>query len=675
MSDIDFDGEYLAFFDSPAFSWTPVMGAARYRFQIATTPFGFDPPFISVDTLSTTYQPNGRIINGFYYWRVVPMDAVDHLGTPSTVQSFTAAYGRQFENMIPTLISPEDESVPTFTPTFHWTAVIGAEHYRFEYTSDETCDFSVGIGLETRQTSYTPTDTFPNDFRYCWRVRVESGNAVGDWSPVWHFMKKWDLKPILLTPTNLYQTGLYPLYSWTPVPGAARYLIQISINPSFSPIYEEFTTINTTYSPQSRYDGTAHYWWHVRPIDGGGKFGVVSDVAEFQSYYYSTAPILIYPLFYYQLNNYGQYSMNPYEDRTVAFPIFIWHRVMKPSPIGGVFANAYRVQVDNTPYFNSVDWQYDTENTSATPTIADDFIPVPDQDYYWRVCPLNSIDNGNCLVNYSNGSIWWSQISTARFSFTLELPPTDGSVPELLRPEIGQESVEATPLFEWWPFEGAIKYQVQVSRDDIFSTSEITQTVNIPAYSPKFSLAQRSLDRTGYGTFYWHVRGLVGGVWSGWSDTWRFQIASQSEWRYSRTLGDPENKLEIASDPVGDLEPAYDLSKLYASQSSAPSPVEQPFWILGFDANLTSTDMTYAFYLDLDNELGSGADAPPQERDYMVSTIAEHQPEYAIYVDVIGGKVNSQNIWVFAWNGNSWGFGQKFSDISGGYIPLQAMSS
>ena len=101
---------------------------------------------------------------------------------------------RQFENMIPTLICPEDESVPTFTPTFHWTAIKGAEHYRLEYTSDETCDFSVAIGLETRQTSYTPTDTFPNDFRYCWRVRVESGNAVGDWSPVWHFHEEMGLK-------------------------------------------------------------------------------------------------------------------------------------------------------------------------------------------------------------------------------------------------------------------------------------------------------------------------------------------------------------------------------------------------------------------------------------------------------------------------------------------------
>ena len=39
------EGENLAFFDSPAFSWTPVIGAARYRFQIATSPFGFDHTF------------------------------------------------------------------------------------------------------------------------------------------------------------------------------------------------------------------------------------------------------------------------------------------------------------------------------------------------------------------------------------------------------------------------------------------------------------------------------------------------------------------------------------------------------------------------------------------------------------------------------------------------------
>ena len=78
------------------------------------------------------------------------------------------------------------------------------------------------------RTSFTPTDTFPNDARYCWRVRVESGHAVGDWSTTWHFRKQWYIQPHLLTPTNLYQNALYPIYSWTPVPGASRYKIEIA---------------------------------------------------------------------------------------------------------------------------------------------------------------------------------------------------------------------------------------------------------------------------------------------------------------------------------------------------------------------------------------------------------------------------------------------------------------
>jgi hypothetical protein len=125
------EGEELPFFDAPTFSWSPVMGAARYRFQIALTQSGFDTPILNVDTLSTTHQPNNRLSNGLYYWRIVPMDTMDHLGTPSEVRSFTAAYGinlHDFPAMVPTLLSPANGSYPTFTPTFHWTAVEGAEN-------------------------------------------------------------------------------------------------------------------------------------------------------------------------------------------------------------------------------------------------------------------------------------------------------------------------------------------------------------------------------------------------------------------------------------------------------------------------------------------------------------------------------------------------------------------
>ncbi len=668
----------LAFFTAPVFSWTPIIGAAKYRFQIAEYQEGFSSPIFSVDTLSTTIQPNNRLANTEYWWRVVPMDAADHLGTSSEIRKFTLAYGTNEMNLVPPLIEPADESFPIFTPTFHWWAVDGAEHYRLEYTSNVTCDFSVGTSVDTFQTTYTPTDTFPNNVRYCWHVRVESGSTVGDWSETWHFQKRWYLQPQLLTPTNLYQTGLYPLYSWTPVPGASSYKIEIADNPGFDPMFETYTTANTTYAPQVNYIGTKYYYWRVTPIDGGGELGLPSDVAEFQSYYNSIAPILVYPPYYYLPNDpihSGEYTLNPVEDRTVAYPIFIWHRVMTPAPDGGVFATAYRIQVDTTPFFTNDLWEYDTENTSATPTDGNDFIPHAGQDYYWRVCVLDYID-GNCLADAYSG---WSQIWKARFDPQFDpddpnpwvLPPTHGDTPELLRPVHGQESVEATPLLEWMPFQDTIQtqYQVEVSRDANFITHEITETMNIPAYAPSESIAQRSLGRTDYGTFYWRVRGYIDGAWGDWSEVWRFQIASQSEWRYSRTLGDPANQLLIGTDPPGDTSLTYDLTNLYATQSDE-------YWFLGFNANISSTDMTYVFYIDLDHLDGSGANTLP-ERSYLVSTISAHQPEYAIYVEKIEGVINAQNTWVYAWNGTVWGSGQRLSDIGGlvfastGYVELQ----
>jgi hypothetical protein len=89
------------------------------------------------------------------------------------------------------------------------------------------------------------------------------------------------------------------------------------------------------------------------------------------------------------------------------------------------------------------------------------------------------------------------------------------------------------------------------------------------------------------------------------------------------------------------------------------------YWFLSFNANITNTtDATFAIYLDLDNLVGSGGITPP-ERDYSVTTVPEHQPEYVIYVDMARGVINSANTWVFTWNGTSWGYGQRFVDIGG----------
>ena len=68
---------------------------------------------------------------------------------------------------------------------------------------------------------------------YYWRVRAHAGAAIADWSPTRQFRKQWYLQPELLTPVNNYQFVSDPLFSWTPVPGAASYRFELHCVNSF----------------------------------------------------------------------------------------------------------------------------------------------------------------------------------------------------------------------------------------------------------------------------------------------------------------------------------------------------------------------------------------------------------------------------------------------------------
>src|SRR5260221_122756 len=78
----------LDFYANPAFSWQPVIGAATYCFQIATSDVGFSSACtvggnqtVAKSTLATTHQPIAKLPNGSYFWRVVPLDPGGHNGT------------------------------------------------------------------------------------------------------------------------------------------------------------------------------------------------------------------------------------------------------------------------------------------------------------------------------------------------------------------------------------------------------------------------------------------------------------------------------------------------------------------------------------------------------------------------------------------------------------------
>ena len=82
----------ISFYSSTAFSWQAVPGAARYRFEIASSQNGFSTAVYKPVNLMTTIQPPTKLTNGNYFWRVIPLDPNDRR-MPSETRSFSLNYG------------------------------------------------------------------------------------------------------------------------------------------------------------------------------------------------------------------------------------------------------------------------------------------------------------------------------------------------------------------------------------------------------------------------------------------------------------------------------------------------------------------------------------------------------------------------------------------------------
>jgi len=658
------EGNALDFYVAPVFSWQPIAGAASYQLQIDSNPNGFNPPLYIYRTLATTLQPDAKLANGTYYWRVLPLDPYDHYGTLSETRSFIASYGSGVHaSEIPTLIEPLNGSIPVFTPTFRWHAVPGAQYYLFQHSTNDS--FQNATSIISYNTTYTPPSPMENDVNYYWRVRSVSGVSISDWSSVFTFKKRWTLQPQLLTPTNRYLYTRFPLFSWTPVPAAAYYLVEVSYDEAFSPshIFDSAFTSNPFYTPAYYYGGcdvtgSCTRFWRVTPYDSAGYKGKASDTSSFDSSYSFSAPELVFPFYYYTPRS--DFNVSSREDRTVALPIFRWSRLTYPAPQGGSMAAAYRIEVSTDSLFMvPPDWSYDTESTSAVPTVANNFTPQTGVDYFWRVIRLTGIGG-------AQADDQWSQVWKVRFDPAKGIPATaNTSAPTLLRPAHASEIVETNPLFEWVPVAGAEYYQVEVSSDPEFDAgyTVVSENVPYPAYTPPNSLAQRilGLTRLNYGTYYWRVRAYVSGspAAGGWSEIHRFQIASQSEWTVSRTLGSGDNALQIASDPDDVADNNYELTQLYASQDNL-----NLYFRFKYDG---TTAMTYGLYLDIDHKDLSGADR--DARNYTnISVIPAHYPEYAIYFFKQGGGSFSPNfVAIYPWDkiNGVWGAAATLASVGG----------
>jgi hypothetical protein len=193
----------------------------------------------------------------------------------------------------PHLLKPTVSAV-WMLPTFAWSAVKRADHYEFQLAADSQFNSPVlgGDGdFTTRNTRATVRKAPPNG-RYWYRVRaVMKSGKVSGWA-VGSVRKSWRIAPQLVSPAD-GGTFNYPtdplILRWKPVPGAAKYSVAISPDPTFAtsvagaPLLTAATSVNPPSSlPLGR------YYWRVTPLDPEKNQGATSAAHSFFWHWPST---------------------------------------------------------------------------------------------------------------------------------------------------------------------------------------------------------------------------------------------------------------------------------------------------------------------------------------------------------------------------------------------------
>src|SRR5689334_13835138 len=289
----------------PSFAWTPVAGAEKYEFQISADA-GMNSPVLGSGyddffTKNTRATLKKTIPNGTYYWRVRATNAADEVSKWTEPRSF-----RKHWDLQPALQSPTSGAAlkfPANPVVLSWSGVAGAAHYLVSAASDPTLgslvlkysnqDDPKGPPNVAATTAAITSALAPGS--YYWSVTpVDAEGNRGVPAQVSSFQWSW---PSTTTPTvtdlNPAPEVYDPKFSWDPVPGAAKY--EIEINPSVdfalgSKVCCDKPTIGTSFSPTSVLKDNTYYW-RVRALDPDGNAGVWNNGPSFVKTFDNVPPV------------------------------------------------------------------------------------------------------------------------------------------------------------------------------------------------------------------------------------------------------------------------------------------------------------------------------------------------------------------------------------------------
>ncbi len=531
----------------PAFAWSPVARAEEYEVQVAADA-GFNSPvlgsgkddFRTKNTRATLIQ---TAPNGTYWWRV---RAIAKNGTPSAW-----SHGRSIRKnwaSTTTLVSPVGGQQITYPATplkLTWLPVAGARKYLISVATDPALGSLITINggqkpIETSATTFTPAAALAPG-TYYWGVTAldAEGNrgvpsAVGSFNWVWPSATTPNVTDLSSAP-ELFD----PRFSWDPVPGAARYEVEINPTQEFavgSKVCCTGTTINTSLSPTTVFKNNTYYW-RVRALDMDGHAGQWNVGPSFTKSFDNVSPAGPVPGTSIKNLRMRDNLADPGTDiDAVAAGYQTRVPVVRWDPVPG--AASYEVQVADwngaaclwasTPYLKK------TSVTEWTPlgypglnnpvawqgsVAADSFPTVDPGTYCFRVrarsdrSPINQEIWGDYTYLQDGGTDSAVPAGPA-FTWTDYPNPADpgNSTPcvagypcaaDYLAPVTGT-TTGRTPLFTWKALMGANSYFVVVAKDANFTNVVDEGFTRVPAYAPRSTLVPTTYpDETT--TYYWAV--------------------------------------------------------------------------------------------------------------------------------------------------------------------------
>ncbi len=553
----------------PSFGWRAVAGADHYAVQVAADA-GFDAPVelggsTALETWNTWASVKSALPNGRYWWRARAVDVNGKVGPWSTPRSFRRAWIGQ---TVP--LAPADGATLAYptAATLRWQPIEGAAKYEVTFASSpdlSNLDGGPARVVETDASAYSVTSGLTTGTSYYWSVvPIDGAGNRGTGSDVWAFTWLWPSQTTLayedLAPAD---DVVDPRFSWSPVPGAARYEVEINADAQFaagSKFCCDDPTVSTVFSPRTVLLNN-RYYWRVRAIDPTGNFGAWNfwnNPSSSDDWFRKTFdtrdpgdpnPSIQNLRFVDNLSDVAgtDWDGDPGTGYQTQVPIVTW------DPVLG--ATAYEVEVRRytggacSASVTSQYWNNIVATNAWTP-----LGPNPDDEpwpnhgralghdgsknlvagnrYCVRVRALT--DKGydqNGILHDVTGD--WTYIDDGfspgadKSAFQFVGHPDDtsctGSQPPLtcsaeypvaadyIAPSHGS-TTDQTPYFTWHPTVRAQGYFVLVSRDSNFTTVVDYAWVRGPAYAPRLSNnAVSYADETT--AYYWLV--LPAAVWTG----------------------------------------------------------------------------------------------------------------------------------------------------------------